>query len=289
MAVPVDPTATTTVTWAMRCAGQYAVSDTQIAQMIAGGFQEVKAELWLASKHDILTATETMMVVSTGTSLVTLPSDFDHEIDLRLFWGNTDTKGYAAAGAVGSITLASDASSSDDAYTGLFIFLLSGTGSTSYRQISGYVGSTRVASVSANWTAPTATTQYQIGQRQYYLIRQDAIETYRPYTPYILPYKWLPSRYEMVDLRTMRVWPAPDQSYALLMKYIPNLTRLDETGTLFVRHLRERYDLWVQGIKVKTLGRFDDDRFMQEKAIWEKMKSQYAAAETQTARVPFSR
>ncbi|MGN7750559.1 hypothetical protein [Sinorhizobium sp. 22678] len=72
--------------------------------------------------------------------------------------------GTAQAGAASTITLASDASAVDDFYNGLSIVILGGTGAAQSRTISDYVGSTRVATVSAAWTTPPDNTSvYQIG------------------------------------------------------------------------------------------------------------------------------
>jgi hypothetical protein len=61
------------------------------------------------------------------------------------------------------------------------------------------------------------------------------------------------------------------------MIYRSNLTRLDESGSTFIKHLRERRHLWIQGVKVRTMAKFDDERYPAEKQIWEQMLAQYAA------------
>jgi len=60
--------------------------------------------------------------------------------------------GTAAAGTANTITLDSGASAVDDYYNNLSVFITSGTGSGQLRTISDYVGSTKVATVSVNWT-----------------------------------------------------------------------------------------------------------------------------------------
>ena len=57
----------------------------------------------------------------------------------------------AQAGAAGSITLDASASATDNLYQHLVAFVVSGTGAGQARQILGYVGSTKVASVFPNW------------------------------------------------------------------------------------------------------------------------------------------
>lgn len=69
----------------------------------------------------------------------------------------------AQAGATSSITLATGASSTDGYYVGYYVTITAGTGSGQTRRVSGYVGSTRVATVSSAWTTtPDATSVYNI-------------------------------------------------------------------------------------------------------------------------------
>ena len=71
--------------------------------------------------------------------------------------------GLAQAGAAGTITLASDASSVDDIYNGSTIVLRTSTGSGQSRLITDYNGTTKVATVAPNWvTNPTSASVYVI-------------------------------------------------------------------------------------------------------------------------------
>lgn len=76
----------------------------------------------------------------------------------------TEATGTAQAGAAGTITLASGAESSvDNVYRGWQVYISSGTGSGQTRYITAYVASTRVASVSANWSVnPDNTSVYAL-------------------------------------------------------------------------------------------------------------------------------
>lgn len=67
-------------------------------------------------------------------------------------------EGVAQAGGASTITLASTASASDSLYVGAFVTILSGTGAGQTREISAYVGATRVATVSSVWTTPPDST-----------------------------------------------------------------------------------------------------------------------------------
>lgn len=69
----------------------------------------------------------------------------------------------AQAGAAATITLDASASSVNGFYVGTWLRIASGTGAGQYAQITGYVGSTKVATVDHNWTTvPDATSAFEI-------------------------------------------------------------------------------------------------------------------------------
>jgi len=71
--------------------------------------------------------------------------------------------GTAQAGASSTITLDSGASAVDNFYKRQRVFLTGGTGAGQDRVITGYVGSTKVATVGINWTTnPDGTTTFSI-------------------------------------------------------------------------------------------------------------------------------
>ena len=71
--------------------------------------------------------------------------------------------GTAQAGAAGSITLATTASATNNTYIGSVVYISSGTGSGQIRLITAYNGTTKVATVSDNWTTtPDNTSIYKV-------------------------------------------------------------------------------------------------------------------------------
>ena len=73
------------------------------------------------------------------------------------------TEGLAQAGASDTITLATNASATDNTYQGEWLHITSGTGVGQARQIASYVGSTKVATLDRAWqTNPDSTSVYQI-------------------------------------------------------------------------------------------------------------------------------
>lgn len=99
--------------------------------------------------------------------------------------------GTAAAGAAGSLTLASGAKAIDDYYVGCIIRTTGGTGgggtggaNNQARIITDYVGSTKVASVEPNWeTTPDATTTYDILHTELSLLKYSDLQAWRGSQP----------------------------------------------------------------------------------------------------------
>ena len=279
MGVPSNPTWTSTISAAMIEAGRLNVSFGEVLNMSNRGAQDIKTELWAASRYDILLATETVVVVATGSSTVSLPTDFDHEESLTAYYGDGAYRGRAQAGNLSSLTLQASDLASTDAYNGFYLFLLAGTGSSQYSQISQFTQTTNIASVTTPWaTTPDGTSDYLIGRFSQQLSRVgNSLFVTIPYVP---------STYRITGT-ALTVWPPPDKIYPIVMVYQPNLTRIDETGTVFIKWLRERMALIKQGIKVKTMQLYDDDRLQQEEQKWEKMKAQYGAQNPTYAQMPF--
>ncbi len=83
--------------------------------------------------------------------------------DVRDMFGEVH-RGTATAGGASTITFAVGASSVDDAYKNGIVFCIAGTGARQWGTITGYVGSTRVATVTPAWAiaTPDATTDYTV-------------------------------------------------------------------------------------------------------------------------------
>jgi hypothetical protein len=78
--------------------------------------------------------------------------------------------------------------------------------------------------------------------------------------------------------------PTPDKStYGLMNRYWVDLSLLDETGDLFRQLLREWRSLWVQGVAVKSMQRFDEDRYQSELGVYNLMLD-LLAGQTSTVR-----
>lgn len=104
------------------------------------------------------------LFVGIGTNISsTLGTVHGSELLVRDGPGTSLDTGTAQAGTSLTITLANTASSVDDTYNDQTAHTTGGTGSGQYRLITGYVGSTRIATVSTAWsTNPDATTTYEV-------------------------------------------------------------------------------------------------------------------------------
>jgi len=282
MAIPSNPTVTSICTAALKQAGMPSPTDAQVTELAEDGFQSVKTQMWLHNPTDHLLETRYYLLLQAGKGYLTTPADLDAALYIDVYSGPEGYAGTAQSGTSTTITLASDFSAEESAVQGLFIFITGGTGVGQHRQILNLNTSTKEVTVNAAWlTTPDSTTTYLITTEMKRLIRDDEANGSRTQ---LLPNIGYPKFYTVTSvapptgsLPAYRIFPAPNHNrYACVMTYRPNLTLLDETGTLFVKHLRERRTLWMQGTKVEAMQRYDDDRYAQALQIWELMLKKYA-------------
>lgn len=282
MAVPSNPTVSSICTAALKQAGMPSPTDAQVTELAEDGFQSVKTQLWLHNPTDHLLETRYYLLLQAGKGYLTTPSDLDAALYIDVYSGPEDYAGTAQTGTSTTITLASTFSAEESAVQGLFIFITGGTGVGQHRQILSLDTSTKIITVNAAWlTTPDSTTTYLITTEMKRLVRDDEANWF---SKQLAPNIGYPRFYTVTSvapptgsLPAYRIFPAPDHDrYACVMTYRPNLTLLDETGTLFVKHLKERRTLWIQGTKVEAMARYDDDRYGQALQVWEMMLKKYA-------------
>lgn len=283
MSVPSDPTVEDIILEGMKTGGQYTVTNTdaRYTEFLASHWQTLKTEIWNACDTDKVLEVESCVLATVGYSPVTLPADFDSEISLWVYDADDSYRGTAQDGASSSLTLASTFSAQTADLYGRYLFTLSGTGSGQYRQIISYDDTTKIATVGSSWTVtPDSTTTYLVAVSKSPLVRDDYNRREFP--------SLRPRLYSRVGNNLM-VMPAADQTYPIILTYRSNLTRLDDAGTVFTKHLRERRYLWVEGVKTKTFARYDDERFQLQKPIWEQFLRQYGAQNPVYARMGINR
>ena len=272
MPVPANPTTLTIVADAMNQA-IVTLNATSISAVVANNapafLENVKSQLWMASTTDKLLETTAIMLTVVGSSQVALPNDFDHETEVRIYDGPQDSnRGTLQAGGQSGVQLATAFSADAAGVVGQWFFTLSGTGSGQEAQVATYSDTTKFATFTAALATTTdATTTYLMATEWWTLTRLDF--------PWGITFNGRPTRYRLVSTTTY-VEPPADQIYPLRIYYGSNLTRLDDSGAVFVKHLRERRYYWLQGLKVETMGLYDDDRYDRELVKWQIVLANYA-------------
>jgi len=282
MAIPSNPTVTSICTAALKQAGMPSPTDAQVTELAEDGFQNVKTQLWLHNPTDHLLETRYYLLMQAGKGYLATPADLDAALYIDVYSGPEEYAGTAQTGTSTTITLDADFGAEERAVQGLLLFITRGTGVGQHRQITDLDTSTKIATVNAAWlSTPDSTSTYLIASEMRRLVRDDEANGSRHQ---LMPNIGYPKYYTVTSIAppsgsapAFRIFPAPDHDrYACVMTYRPNLTLLDETGTLFVKHLKERRTLWIQGTKVEAMQRYDDDRYMQALQLWEIMLKKYA-------------
>lgn len=258
MAVPSDPTVTTIVTEALKRAGILNPSATQITEAGTYQLQEVKSNIrHIASRHPLLRTTAVTVTVE-GQSRYTQPVDVD-EVETVVLLDRPDTwVGTAQSATASSMTLAASFSEAATTIQGKFLVQTGGTGSPQIGQVITYNDTTKGCTMDAAWgTTPSGTITY--------LIASDHVRLFEESKPFDWDYRrspWGLGRPSAGAIygQTLYTDMAADKVYGLYWSYFSALDRLDETGALFVKLLREWESVWIQGVAAYLCQRYDDDR-----------------------------
>jgi hypothetical protein len=281
MAVPVSPTPTSLVTQALKRAGRTTPSSTQIQEALDHQLQEVKADLMLvASTHPNLLATATT-VTTRGQQRYAVPPDHNEQQSITLLDGPDSLRGTCQGGSTTTVIFAATLDVTEDSIVGKYVLITSGSGIEQYREIIAYVPSTKTATIDLDWLIiPTVGTTYLIATQYTQLWPSDiATEFDRLDAPTTIGTPVLAS----LSGQEFLLYPVPDKStYGLINRYWVDLSSLDESSTLFTQLLTEWRSLWIQGIAVKSMQRFDEDRYQKELQVYNYMLD---ALGSQTSRV----
>ncbi len=289
MAVPSNPTVSSIVVDALKHVLTATPTAGQESELTNNGFQTVKTEIWAACTTDKLLQTSAMVALTKGSGQVALPADFDHEIKVEVYTCPESLYFTAAAATSSTMTAPSSFSADVTSLRGQYLFTLAGTGSSQVRQITDYDNTTKILTVTPTWTVtPDATTTAFVGTQRYELVKDDpASLSVQGHSPGI------PRRYKILGTTpfnsafpVLEISPVPNQVYfAMILTYGPNLTRLDESGSLFVKHLRERRALWFAGLVAMATSRHDEARFAERYQIFQKLLAQVSGHNTQFGQV----
>lgn len=281
MAVPPNPSVTSIVTQALKRAGRTNPSADQITEAIDHALQEVKADIMLvAPTHPNLMSTSTT-VTTKGQQRYAIPEDLNEYGSITLLDGPSNYRGTVTDGTLTTTTLASNQVGAADDLIGRYLIITGGSGIEEYRQILDYDPGTNIATVESSWVnPPVAGSTYLIVTDYFQLYPSDITTEFdRINSVTQLGTPEIATIYNQEYI----LYPTPNLStYGLMSRYWVDLSKVDETGDLFVQLLREWRSTWIQGIAVKCMQRFDEDRYARELSIYKIMLDLLAS---QTCRV----
>ena len=300
MAIPSDPAVSDIVTEGLKKGGRVNPSAGDIVDATNIHFQEVKSDIYLKAPHHYSLISGWSIPTVVGQSRYNWPTFFEEIRSIQLIDAPTsgNYNSTAQGGSANTITLNAgfvDTSAVPNTI-GRFVFLTGGTGVGQYAQITGYNDSTKVATIEANWTslqttlaklwvAPDNTTGYLIENIRFKLW---SINKPWEFDTQAAPFQQgTPTRSCLVD---KQIWLdlTPDRVYQLLVDFWLPLDQLDETDTLFTRHMRKFRSLWTQGVAAKVAQRFDDRRAGEIIQMYNYMLDMYGATSSSVGQMVFT-
>ena len=262
MASPTAPTQLSLTTDGLNRAG-YANPTSPQLTTANGYLEEIKNDIVNIERR--LTSLQTMaiLVTTNGQSRYALPTDFLSDLTMKRLDGTL--YGTAQAGAVGSITLAADDAQEEGDMIGVDILVYSNTGKGSMSQCTAYNSTTKVATVTPDFTtAPDSTSGYLIISSYKDLTESPRWDFDKNIT---VPSQDAPTHFTPIgdaDNGEIILWPTPYRSSAipwgLQLSYYTDLMELDLTGTLMATLYKKWRNIWVLGVKYKQFEADDDDR-----------------------------
>lgn len=279
MTAPTAPTLTSITTEGLRKAGLSTTSSSWSALLTRAQdewMSEIKQDIMNVEKRLKSLMQTSYQVTTNGLSIYSNPSDFGDDMNITLMDGSHT--GTAQAGGAASITLASTEDVGTSDIIGREIFIYSGTAINQARQCTAYDTTTKVATVSPQWTTqPVANDCYMI------------VDTYTKLVPVPLwdvdaqtdqsadiPAFFAPKGDS--DYGEFMVYPPPYREsgipWGMKMRYYADLTVVDLSGTLISTLYNRWRTLWVQGVYAKALQWSDDSRAPQEMSTYWNMVRQ---------------
>ena len=266
MALPTVPTLTSIVTEALRKASYTNIPTLVQTRAETEWIDEIKSAIMNdvnKNSRKLKLLFKTAYTVTTiGIHRYANPSDYSSDLNLVLLTG-TNT-GIAQTGTSNSITLASTEDVTSAFAVGKYVLITSGTGIYSSSQISAYNATTKVASVSPDFSvSPSSDSGYMIVDRVRDLVEKDVTK----FDLLTLTTKSEPLNYYPIGSPTYGefiLYPTPDVVYGLQMRYYVDLLRVDLASTLMSTLYEKWRVMWVQGIYMKALQNIDDPNASKE-------------------------
>ena len=266
MATPNNPTLTEIVTEGLKKAGDSDPDSTLITRASDYWMEEIKNTIRYESPKLAYLQITSIGVLIKGQSRYAYPTDFGSDLSIVLLDGGVS--GAAQAGSSSTVTLAADDNSSLGGIQGKDILITSGTGQGSLSQITGFDESTKIVTVTPNFTtSPGASSGYLIIDNEYPVEQRPVFEFDTGRTAILSrPEKFYPMGDE--DYGEFILNCPPDKNYGARLRYYASLQRLDLDSTLVSTLYARWRSILNDGIYVKPLQEMDETRYENEYPKW---------------------
>ena len=271
MALPGDPTLTTTSNEAWAKAGIASPTAAQTTRMQTEWLYEILNDIWntsVASGNTRLeTLQETLIDVSIrGQRYVTLAVDFDEEATVMILDG--DDRGTAQAGAATTVTLASDEDITQANARGKYILITGGTGENGYKEITAFNETTKVATVESAWTTnPASGSTYLIVEKTHGPLDEISIDEMDEIAPTA---EGIPTRFCKYNLQIIFDRALNLSTYGILIRHYLNIHEVDLTAARTIAMLQNWRSVIQAGLTWKALFDQGDSEWAAMKGIYDK-------------------
>lgn len=275
MTVPSNLTPTQIVTEALKWGGRTVPTSSQITDGLTLYMAAVKSDLHRVAPCHPSLLTQTTVPTQIGLSKYDWPVDAEEISSINLIDTRDETgwTGTAQAGSSSSITLAAGFDNAGIEMRGRYVHNTT-PAVTGKGQILTYDNTAKVAGLTTvDGTAFAAATPYMIEAMRWEVKKRTSYHM----NAWEQSYELTRPRQMIMRGRTGVFDKAPDRVYIMEWEYWAALDRLDEAGAVFLRHLREWSALYLQGIGIRVMTRFDEDRRNTETQIYNQMLAEYGS------------
>ena len=275
MAVPSNLTPTQIVAEALKWGGRTVPTSAQITDGLTLYMAAVKSDLHRVAPCHPSLLTQTTVPTQIGLSKYDWPVDAEEISSINLIDTRDETgwTGTAQAGSSSSITLAAGFDNAGIEMRGRYVHNTT-PAVTGKGQILTYDNTTKVAGLTTvDGTAFAAATPYMIEAMRWEVKKRTSYHM----NAWEQSYELTRPRQMIMRGRTGVFDKAPDRVYIMEWEYWAALDRLDDAGAVFLRHLREWSAIYFQGIGIRVMTRFDEDRRNTETQIYNQMLAEYAS------------
>ena len=286
MAIPSDFSITNLVTESLKRGGIVAPSSQQVTDGTNYALREVGKDILLVVGELPQLRTTAVTTTTVGKSVYDWPTDATEIGSVVLLAAPDSHSGTAQAGGSTSITLALSFTEQPDNLKGKWIVVTGGTGANQIRQIIDYNDSTKVVTVDTAWTTnPAVSSTYAIPTLHRRLF----------HTSKNFEHDFMTAPYDMgravnaaMQGRTIWLNYVPDRQYVLWWDYFVDIDRIDTAGSVYLRIIRDYFNLFIVGIAAKVMDRFDDARAQAQLGKYHAMLEMLSSRATTIRQVNFT-